>query len=40
MDDLLSTDNAKSYILNLALTGVKRIYDNKLELSASETISK
>lgn len=39
LDELLSTDNAKSYILNLALTGVKRIYDNKLEMSTSETIS-
>lgn len=38
LDDLLSTDNAKSYLLNLALTGVKRIYDNKLEISTSETI--
>lgn len=38
LDDLLSTDNAKSYLLNLALQGVKRIYDNKLEMSTSETI--
>lgn len=38
LDDLLSTDNAKSYLLNLALAGVKRIYDNKLEMSTSETI--
>lgn len=38
LDDLLSTDSAKSYILNLALQGVKRIYDNKLEMSESETI--
>ncbi len=38
LDELLSTDNAKSYLLNLALTGVKRIYDNKLEMSTSETI--
>lgn len=38
LDELLSTDNAKSYILNLALAGVKRIYDNKLEMSTSETI--
>lgn len=38
LDELLSTDNAKSYILNLALAGVKRIYDNKLDMSASETI--
>lgn len=38
LDELLSTDNAKSYILNLALAGVKRIYDNKLEISESKTI--
>lgn len=38
LDELLSTDTAKSYLLNLALTGVKRIYDNKLEMSTSETI--
>ena len=38
LDELLSTDNAKSYLLNLALKGVKRIYDNKLELSTSQTI--
>lgn len=38
LDELLSTDNAKSYLLNLALAGIKRIYDNKLEISESETI--
>lgn len=38
LDDLLSSENAKSYILNLALAGVKRIYNNKLELSTSQTI--
>lgn len=38
LDELLSTDTAKSYILNLALKGVKRIYDNKLEISESDTI--
>lgn len=38
LDELLSTDNAKSYLLNLALKGIKRIYDNKLEMSTSETI--
>lgn len=38
LDDLLSTENAKSYLLNLALTGVKRIYDNKLDMTESETI--
>lgn len=39
LDDLLSSDNAKSYILNIALSGIKRIYNNKLELSASQTIT-
>ena len=39
LDELLSTDNAKSYLLNLALQGAKRIYDNKLDLSPSETIA-
>lgn len=39
LDELLSTDNAKSYILNLGLKGIKRILDNKLELSVSETIT-
>ena len=39
LDELLSTDNAKSYILNLGMAGVKRILDNKLELTASETIT-
>lgn len=38
LDELLSTDTAKSYLLNLALQGAKRIYDNKLEMSTSETI--
>ena len=38
LDELLSSDNAKSYLLNLGLAGVKRIYANKLELSTSETI--
>ena len=37
-DELLSTDNAKSYLLNLGLAGIKRIYTNKLEISTSETI--
>lgn len=39
LDELLSTDNAKSYILNLALAGAKRIYNNKLEISTSPTIA-
>lgn len=38
LDELLSTDTAKSYLLNLALAGVKRIYENKLEMSESKTI--
>ena len=38
LDELLSTDNAKSYILNLALKGINRIYNNNLELSKSDTI--
>ena len=36
--DLLTTDNAKSYLLNLALAGVKRIIDNGYKMSYSETI--
>ena len=39
LDELLSTDNAKSYLLNLALKGVSRIYANKLEMSDSSTIA-
>lgn len=38
LDELLSTDNAKSYILNLALKGVKRILNNNLEMTKSKTI--
>lgn len=38
LDDLLSTDNAKSYLLNLGLAGIKRILANNLEMSKSETI--
>ncbi|MBP5426706.1 MAG: bifunctional DNA primase/polymerase [Clostridiales bacterium] len=38
LDELLSSDNAKSYLLNLALKGVKRILDNNLDLTSSETI--
>lgn len=38
LDELLSTDNAKSYLLNLALAGIKRILENKIDISASETI--
>lgn len=39
LDELLSSDNAKSYLLNLALKGIKRIYDNELEISDSNTVS-
>lgn len=39
IDEELSTDNAKSYILNLALEGVQRLFDNDLELSTSSTIN-
>lgn len=38
LDELLSSDNAKSYLLNLGLKGIKRIFDNNLEISESETI--
>ena len=38
LDELLSTDNAKSYLLKLGLQGIKRIYDNKLEMTESETV--
>ena len=38
LDELLSSDNAKSYLLNLALDGMRRIYNNKLEISDSTTI--
>lgn len=40
LDELLSTDNAKSYILNLALEGVKRIKDNGYKLSNNEILNK
>ena len=39
LDELLSTDNAKSYLLNLGLKGITRILDNNLELTESETIT-
>ena len=39
LDELLSTDNAKSYILNLALEGVKRIKDNGYKLSNNEILN-
>ena len=40
IDELLSTDNAKSYILNLALNGVKSIKENGYKLSNNEILSK
>lgn len=40
LDELLSTDNAKSYILNLALKGVKRIKDNEYKLTKNEILDK
>jgi putative DNA primase/helicase len=38
MDNLLSSDNAKSYILNLALKGVKRIKENGYKISNNEIL--
>ena len=38
LDELLSSDNAKSYLLNLGLAGIKRIFNNNLEMSESTTI--
>ena len=38
LDELLSTDNAKSYLLNLGLAGLKRILSNNLEMTESDTI--
>ena len=38
LDELLSTDNAKSYILNLALNGVKRIKENGYKLTKNEIL--
>ena len=40
IDKKLSTDNAKSYLLNLALQGMNRIIDNGGKLSNSETVDK
>lgn len=40
IDELLSTDNAKSYILNLALKGVKSIKENDYKLSDNEILDK
>lgn len=38
LDELLSSDNAKSYLLNLGLSGIKRMFANNLEISESTTI--
>lgn len=38
LDELLSSESAKSYLLNLGLAGVKRIYANGLEMTESDTI--
>ncbi len=38
LDEQLSTDNAKSYLLNLALQGINRIYDNGMKMTESEII--
>ena len=38
LDELLSTDNAKGYILNLALNGVKRIKENGYKLTKNENL--
>ena len=40
LDELLSTDNAKSYILNLALKGVKRIKENGYKLTKNKILEK
>ena len=39
LDNLLSTDNAKSYILNLALNGVKSIKSNGYKMSMNDYIN-
>lgn len=38
LDELLSTDNAKSYILNLALEGVKRIKANGYKMTKNKYV--
>ena len=40
IDKKLSTDTAKSYILNLALEGMRRIIENGGKLSESDTVNK
>lgn len=38
IDEALSTEQAKSYLLNLGLQAIKRIMDNKFEMTISKTI--
>lgn len=38
LDELLSTDNAKSYILNLAMEGVKRIKSNGYKMTKNKYV--
>ncbi len=40
LDEILSTDNAKSYILNLALKGVKSIKENEYKITENEILNK
>lgn len=40
IDEKLSSDNAKSYLLNLALKAMERIINNGGQLSSSETVAK
>lgn len=40
LDELLSTDNAKSHILNLALKGIKRIKENDYKITKNAILDK
>jgi len=40
IDEKLSSENAKSYLLNIALAAMERIINNGGQLSASETVAK
>jgi putative DNA primase/helicase len=40
IDEKLSSENAKSYLLNIALNAMERINNNGGQLSASETVAK
>ena len=40
IDEKLSTDTAKSYLLNIALNAIERINENGGQLSTSETVAK